>query len=289
LVFDPRETQGDLAEIRLFLKAVRQGKLPPAELSDPSLKFYILGLSPNASRLSVRFWHVSTIEEMARKLGQHFADLHIQRNFDNEPEFPGIWQLLRETAVQRKSENISPLLGGAVMRSILTGAPYPQNLLSATLCRIRADQDINYLRAAIIKACLVRKARVTHTLKEVAVSLDEKNHSPAYLLGRLFAVLEKAQKDAIPEANTSIKDRYFGSASATPRSVFPVLLRLSQHHIQKAKYGQVSDKRIEEIMCLIKEFPAHLSLEDQGLFALGYYHQRQAFFMKNPMAEEKEV
>jgi CRISPR-associated protein Csd1 len=117
---------------------------------------------------------------------------------------------------------------------------------------------------------------------EVTVSLDEKNTTSAYLLGRLFAVIEKAQIDAHhpQKLNSTIKDRYFGSASATPRSVFPMLLRLSQHHIQKAEFGFVSDKRIEEIMCDLKEFPAHLSLEEQGLFAIGYYHQRQALFTK---------
>jgi len=112
------------------------------------------------------------------------------------------------------------------------------------------------------------------------MSLDKDSSSIAYNLGRLFAALEKSQKDAIPGANTTIKDRYYGAASATPRTVFPQLLRLAQHHIQKAEYGRHNDKLIEEIMQNIQEFPAHLGLDDQGLFAIGYYHQRQAFFAK---------
>lgn len=112
------------------------------------------------------------------------------------------------------------------------------------------------------------------------MALDKENKTPAYLLGRLFAVLEKAQQEAIPGANTTIKDRFYGSASATPRVVFPQLLRLAQHHIQKAEYGRVRDKQIEEILCCIADFPAHLGLDQQGLFAIGYYHQRQDFFAK---------
>lgn len=285
VILNPIDEAGDLLNIRLFLEAVRDGKMYP-ELGDPDNKFYILGLSPNASRLSVRFWHVSTVADIAKKIGQHFRDLAIIKQYENNPEFPGIWHLLRQTAVQGKTENIPPLLAGAVMRSILTGAAYPQTLLSSIIGRIRADQDINYLRTAIIKACLVRKFRINHIDKEVTMALDKESTNIAYRLGRLFAVLEKAQKDAVPGANTTIKDRYYGSASATPRVVFPRLLRLAQHHIQKAEYGRWNDKMIEEIMCDLSEFPAHLSLDDQGMFAIGYYHQRQAFFTK--LKDEKE-
>lgn len=285
VILNPIDEAGDLLNIRLFLEAVRDGKMYP-ELGDPDNKFYILGLSPNASRLSVRFWHVSSVADIAKKIGQHFRDLAIIKQYENNPEFPGIWHLLRQTAVQGKTENIPPLLAGAVMRSILTGAAYPQTLLSSIIGRIRADQDINYLRTAIIKACLVRKFRLNHIDKEVTMALDKESTNVAYRLGRLFAVLEKAQKDAVPGANTTIKDRYYGSASATPRVVFPRLLRLAQHHIQKAEYGRWNDKMIEEIMGDLSEFPAHLSLDDQGMFAIGYYHQRQAFVTK--LKDEKE-
>jgi CRISPR-associated protein Csd1 len=285
VILNPTDEVGDLIKIRFFLEAVRDGKMY-SELGDPDIKFFILGLSPNASRLSVRFWHVSTVGDMAEKIGQHFRDLAIVRRFESDPEFPGMWRLLRQTAVQGETENISPLLSGALMRSILTGSAYPQALLSAILGRIRADQEINYLRAAIIKACLVRKFRLNRIKKEVKMTLDKESTSVAYRLGRLFAALEKAQLDAIPGANTTIKDRYYGSASATPRIVFPQLLRLAQHHIQKAEYGRWTDKMIEEIMCGVTEFPAHLTLDDQGMFAIGYYHQRQAFFAKSK--DEKE-
>lgn len=287
VILNPQDDSGELSEIRQFLEAVRDGKMYP-EMGDLNNKFFILGMSPNASRLSVRFWHVSTVGDMAEKIGQHFRDLSIVRRFEKDPEFPGMWHILRQTALQGKSENIPPLLADAVMRSILTGAPYPQTLLSGVMNRIRADHEINYLRSAIIKACLVRKRRINNLREEVTMALDKESTNTAYRLGRLFAVLEKAQQDAVPGANATIKDRYFGSASATPRSVFPQLLRLAQHHIQKAEYGRRTDKMIEDILYEIKEFPAHLSLDDQGMFAIGYYHQRQAFYTKSENQKEGE-
>ena len=286
LILSPQDDSGDIKEIRDYLSAVRDGKKLPEEIGDTGMKFYILGLSPNASRLSVRFWHVSTVGDISAKIGQHFRDLSIIKNYDSDPEFPGMWQLLKETAVLRKSENISPVLSGSIMRSIMTGAAYPQSLMTAIIGRIRADQEINYLRAAMIKACLVRKYRINQISKEVTMALDKESTNVAYRLGRLFAVLEKAQRDAIPGANTTIKDSFYGSASATPRTVFPRLLRLAQHHIQKAEYGRNTDKMIEEIMQDIQVFPAHLSLDDQGLFAIGYYHQRKDFYTKSDKKED---
>ena len=286
VILDPRDDASDLSSVRLFLAAARDGKPLPA-IGDPDLQFYILGLSPNASRLSVRFWHVSTVADVSEKIGQHFRDIAIVRS-GRDPEFPGIWQLLKETAVQGKTDNIPPLLAGAIIRSILAGTAYPQSLLAILIGRIRADQAINYLRVAMIKACLNRKHRIHQIKEEVMMSLDKESTNIAYRLGRLFAVLEKAQKDAIPGANTTIKDRFYGSASATPSVVFPQLLRLAQHHIQKAEYGGRTDKMIEEIVCGIGQFPAHLSLDDQGMFAIGYYHQRQAFYVKSENQKEGE-
>lgn len=286
IILDPRDDTADVSEVRLFLEAVRDGKQPEG-IGDPGVQFFILGLSPNASRLSVRFWYASTVGEISSKIGQHFRDMAIVRG-QKDREFPGIWWLLRETAVQGKTENIPPLLAGALMRSILTGAVYPQGMLSALISRIRADQSINYIRAAMIKACLNRNYRIHNTAKEVSMSLDRESTNIAYRLGRLFAVLEKAQKDAISGANTTIKDRYYGSASATPSVVFPQLLRLAQHHIQKVEYGGRTDKMIEEVMGGINGFPAHLSLDEQGMFAVGYYHQRQAFYIKSEDQKESE-
>jgi CRISPR-associated protein Csd1 len=288
MILNPQDDSGDTMKIRLFLEAVRDGKMP-SEIGVPDIQFYILGLSPNASRLAIRFWHVSTVGDVSAEIGQHFRDLSIIKEYDNESDFPAMWQLLRETAVQRKSKNIAPLLAGAVMRSILTGGAYPQSFLAAIIGRIRADQTINYLRASIIKACLVRKYRINNISEEVRMSLDKESNNIAYRLGRLFAVLEKAQTEAVPGIKATIKDRYYSSASATPRTVFPQLMRLAQHHIQKAEYGRRNDSMIQEIMQGIQAFPAHLNLEEQGMFAIGYYHQRKAFFAKSPEKEEEEL
>ena len=282
MIFNPKEDKGESPELRRFLEAVREGKKPQGV--DGTNKFYILGLSPNVSRLAVRFWHVSTVDDIASKIGQHFDDLKMIRNFDNEKEFPGIWWLLKETV--RDSKDIPPLLAGAVMRSILTGAAYPQTLLSSVIGRIRADGEVNYYRAAVIKACLVRKYRIKNQPMEVGMSLNKESTNSGYRLGRLFAVLEKAQKDAIPGANATIKDRYYGSASATPKVVFPVLLRLAQHHISKSNFRVSLEKDIQEIVSAVQEFPTHLTLDDQGLFALGYYHQKKDIYTKTENKQE---
>jgi CRISPR-associated protein Csd1 len=175
----------------------------------------------------VRYFIEGDFGEIASRYLSHIACMRI----DPPPkdQLPSIWRLLIETAVQRKSENIPPNLAGEWLRAILTGAPYPLTLLSTLLMRLRADHDVNVLRAGLIKAVLIRNFAM-----EVPVALDPENSDPGYLLGRLFAVLEKTQALAQGNVNASIKDRYYGAASATPRTVFPLLLRLNAHHQNKA-------------------------------------------------------
>ena len=283
-----QKNDGSDDNIKLFLEAVRDGKNPKdIELDVP---FYILALAPNEARISVRFWHVSTIGDIAEKIGQHFKDIKIIKELeDKDSFFPSIFKLLLETTPfrknqKRKSENIPPLLGGALIRSIITGQSYPESLLSILITRIRADGHINYIRTSMLKGIINRKIRIQKLkLKEIEMSLDKENKEHAYLLGRLFAVLEKAQQEAIPEANTTIKDRFFGAACATPKIVFPQILKNTQNHISKVKSVKgisFPDRLIEEIMADIKEFPAHLSLNEQGLFTIGYYHQRKDIWTK---------
>ncbi|MBT9139359.1 MAG: hypothetical protein DDT31_01943 [Syntrophomonadaceae bacterium] len=259
----------------------------PKEIEDTkSMKFYILGLSPNASRLSVRFWYVSTIEEISRKIGQHFQDLRIIKSYDNEPEYPGMWRLLIETLPKREGtkrhlDDVSPLLSGAFMRSIITGAVYPSSLLNTIIERFRADGDISYLRCAMIKAYLNRNNRIRKPNKKevISMSLDKEEKSIGYRLGRLFAVLEKIQEEANPNINTTIKDRYYA---------FSCLMKLKNHHLAKLENkGRIvnMEKLIGEIINNISNFPSHLTLEEQGMFAIGYYHQKQDFYKK---AEKKE-
>lgn len=278
MVLNPGKDESETSEVRRYLEAVKKGYHP--ENIDPDVKFFILGLSPNASRLAVRFWLASTTGEIGEKIGQHYRDLAIVKEHDYEPDYPPIWQLMLETASQRKRENIPPLITGVFMQSVLTGSLYPQGLLSLLIQRMHAENNINYFRASLIKAILARKQRIHKSIgMEVNMSLNTESTNTAYRLGRLFAVLEQAQRKAIPGAGSTIKDRYFGAASATPRSAFPNLIRLTQHHIAKMEY-HYADKLIESILSEIDEFPAHLTLEEQGLFALGYYHQRKDIFTK---------
>lgn len=287
------QDEADARRINAFLQNVRDGTMPGEVETEGDMKFYIVGLSLNKARLALRFWYVSTVKKLMTRLQDHFSNLEMEKSSERDIPFPGIWHLIRETA--RDSDDISPVLGGAVTRSILTGQDYPHSLYLGVLGRIRAEQakknpntghpltNVSYLRASILKAVLSRNQKM-----EVPMTLDTERSEIAYLLGRLFAVLEKAQLDALGRVNATIKDRFFSSASATPASVFPRLLRLSQHHIEKADYGYISDRRIAEIMEHIDAFPKHMNLNDQGLFAIAYYQQKNALYRKAEQKSEGE-
>lgn len=295
VILNPQDDGIDNISVQKFLEAARKGAKPDVPDYNGDVKTYILGLSLNKARLAVRFWHACSVDQLKDRIGRHFNDLQIERYHDNDIQFPGIWHLLKETA--RETKDISPVLGGALMRSILEGINYPLNLYNGVLNRIRADQakknkatgkqiqNVNYIRASILKAVLTRNFTM-----EVPMSLDKEKKDIAYLSGRLFAVLEKAQIDALGKGiNSTIKDRFYGAASSTPASVFPRLLKLAQHHIAKAEYGNVSDRRIAEIIENIDHFPDCLNMQQQGLFAIGYYQQRNELYKnRNHKAEGDE-
>jgi len=256
---------------------------------DQDTRFYVLGLAPNAARIAVRFWHVGTVGEMAERIVQHFEDLKIVHG-PKEAEYLSLFRLLVSTASLGKADNIPPNLAGDTMRAIIEGLPYPQTLLGAAIRRIKAEQLASYPRAALIKACINRATRYLNAeiKEELKVSLDENNANIGYRLGRLFAVLEKIQEEANPGLNATIRDRYYGSASSSPVTVFSTLLKLSKHHLSKLHKGRAVniERQIGEIMSEIQDFPAHLSIADQGRFAIGYYHQRQHLFTKSTNNEE---
>ena len=254
--------------------------------SEDATRFYVLGLSPNAARLSVRFWHVGTVAEMAGRFRDYFSDLEIVHG-PKEKDHLSLWRLLVSTAVQGKSENIAPNLAGNVMRSILEGLPFPETLLQSVLMRIKADHGISYPCAKLIKGFLNRKWRMNNPNQErmLTVSLNTENNNIGYRLGRLFAVLERVQESANPGINATIKDRFYAAASSAPVTVFGNLMRLAQNHLsklgkEKPGYRINLEKLLQEVLEEIVEFPAHLSLDAQGQFAIGYYHQRQSFFDK---------
>lgn len=269
--------------VRALYESFLTGKY--AAEHDANTRFYVLGLAPNAARLAVRFWHVDTVANIAGNIAQHARDLSIVSDRRDPPPPPSLFRLLAACAAQGKADNIPPSLGGEVVRAVLAGTAYPTTWLGAAVRRCRAEQDVGALRAAVIKACLNRSTRLRpNGEKELAVSLDTENPNVAYRLGRLFAALEKIQEEASPGLNATIRDRYYGAASASPVAVFTTLMRLKNHHLGKLdKPGRVVnfERLIGEIMSAIDDFPAHLPLPEQGRFAIGYYHQRQAFFAKS--------
>lgn len=268
-------------KVRALLKSVDTGSLPP---EDSKTRFFILGLSPNAARISVRFWHAGTVAEFSKKIANHFHDLEIV-HAHHQRDHLSIWWLLRSVAALGKSENIPPNLAGDWIRAILNGSAYPETLFHAAIRHIHAEREVSYERAAIIKACLNRKASVQiQNEKEMTVSLDKENINPGYRIGCLFAVLEKIQEEASPGINATIRDRYYSAASGSPSSVFPILMRMKNHHLGKLEKGRkiYFEKLLGEVVNEIAAvgFPAQLNLPDQGRFAIGYYHQRQDFFKK---------
>jgi CRISPR-associated protein Csd1 len=291
------EQERSNAEDRLGKIAPRVQRAQPIDPSkltdglDKHVRFYVLGLAPNASRVAVRFFVMEPFGTIIERIMHHYADMKIVKEFDDQPDYIPLYRILAETVSRKaRDQEPTPLLSSSMMRAILSDLPYPAALYYAIINRLRADMDdaeshiqkVNYVRAGIIKAYLIRKYRrqPQHPIQEVlAMSLNEQSTYAPYVLGRLFAVLEKVQQEAIGDVNASVKDRYFTSACASPASAFPVLLRLSQHHISKAQYGYARDRRIEEILNLLdieqNPIPSHLALDDQGVFVLGYYHERK--------------
>jgi CRISPR-associated protein Csd1 len=264
-------------------RAVESGKFTKG---DADTRFHVLGLSPSAARISIRFWETAPALELAKRVRQHFEDLRIARG-PNDPEHPSLTRLLRACALLGKTDHLPPSLGGEVIRAVLSDLPYPATLLHAAVQRCRAEQHVGYARAAAIKAWLCREHRRTsestsHNDREPTPMLDPTNANPAYRLGRLFAVLEKIQEESSPGINATIRDRFYGAASGTPGTVFPTLLRLKNHHLGKLGKGRAiqMERLLANIMDGLNDFPAHMLMPDQGRFAIGYYHQRQALFTK---------
>lgn len=269
----------DILAVKQLYNSINTG----SKIPDSDTKFYVLGLSPNAARLSVRFWHTGTIAEFSNRIKQHFDDLEIIRS-KKESEHYSLFWMLSALALEHKTENVPPNLCGEIVNSILAGSPYPATLQHQCIRRIRAERDVGRFRASLLKAYLNRRNRFYKSEeKELTVALDITNENIGYRLGRLFATFEKLQEDAQSGINATIKDRYYGAASSTPCTVFPQLFKLKNHHLAKLQnVGQKVnyEKLIGEITSGIpaEGVPAHLNLDDQSRFAIGYYHQRQEFF-----------
>jgi CRISPR-associated protein Csd1 len=290
------EDQERVRQARLLLTQLRDGTGATEINPDGQpTKFFLLGLSPNASRIFVRLWVEADAAELRRRLGQHLRDVELLD--PREKRLLTLRRIAYETGRAYKEngklkfdpKTISPQLAGDLARSVLTGAANPQSLLATMIRRIHSDGEVAYARVAAIKACLNRNSRLRGNPLEVKVKLDPAETNVAYNCGRLFALLEKVQTDSAgSELNTTIKDHYFSSASTTPALVFPRLFRLSQHHLAKLETGQkiYYDRRLSEVMGVIDQFPRQLALEDQGKFVIGYFHQRQDLYTSKKIKEE---
>ena len=268
-------------DLRAALKRLAEG-LPCQELGvDPERPFYILGLAPNAARLSVRFFLRDSFGALMKNVNDHYERLRIVgARFETKP----LWALLRETVnLNSRDKTPSAAMAGAVARAVFSGGRYPASLLESVMLRIRAERNITWGRAAILKAYYLKNEHDDCPKEVLNVSLNETSTNPAYTLGRLFSVYEAAQQAANPGINATIKDKYFNSAAAMPASIFPVLNNLYQKHLRKMEPGMriYYDKQVSALKGVLGEsYPARMTLAQQGTFDLGYYHQTQKRYAK---------
>ena len=267
------DPNANIMKVRKVFESIYSGVLKTG-LDD---KFYILGLAPNSARIAVVYWSENTLKDFAEKILDHFCDMEIHDTRKEKKPYMGVREMISSVTLGGKMSDATPNLPEAVVKSIFQGLPYPATLYSACIRRIRAEQKLTITRAAIIKAYLNRQ---NNNSKKIDIMLDKGNTNQGYLCGRLFAVLDKIQEDA--NNISSIRERYMNAASATPSSVFATILNLSVHHSEKLDdsrriyFEKLKQEIIEKLPA--NGFPAHLDLQDQGRFFVGYYHQRQDFF-----------
>lgn len=295
-----------LGEIEERLDAIKRG-LPSPDYSEDT-NFHILGVSPNAARLAIRFYETGTMGDLEQAYRQYLQDVDIVApNGRGSARYHSIRFYANQTAAFGDPKNVPDVLLCSVMEALVRDRPFPESFYLALIQRTRSDKgysgkndrkyDAMAFRAAMFKACLKRFARQRRDgelERSLTVALDRQNANVGYVLGRLFAVLEKVQREAVwgssrnASGHATIRDRYIGSASATPERVFPQLMKMAQHHISKSEYGGIADREIQEIMGLINSetgYPKTLSYEEQGLFYIGYYQEKASFYA--PKANEK--
>ena len=271
-------------DLRAALKRLADG-LPCDDLGiDPERPFYILGLAPNAARLSVRFFLRNSFGALMKHVNDYYERMEIVRPAYKKFSYLPLWAMLQETVnLNSRDKSPSPAMAGATARAVFSGGRYPASLLEAVMLRIRAERNITWGRAAIIKAYYLKNPHKDCPEEVLTMSLNEASTNPAYTLGRLFSIYEAVQQAANPGINATIKDKYFNSAAAMPSSIFPVLNNLYQKHLRKLEQGQrvYYDKQVSALKGVLgTEFPARMTLAQQGSFDLGYYHQTQKRYTK---------
>lgn len=292
--------------IKSLLEDVCSGSLNYKQLNsiseiDPNVSFYILGIKPNASRLSIAFLYRQKFGELLQNIAQHQKDMQIS----NDNKVIPVWRIIKELKSPKAREAKTPdAYKKSLLDSIILGLQYPKSILAQIIIRIKTDSDkkdekgkttshkINKVRAGMIKACLNRNSRLNHKEEEITMALNTENKDPAYLCGRLLAILEKIQLSAQPGLNRTIVDSYFSTATTKPDAVFPKLIKLSQFHLRKLSDGLNIwfEKQLGDVLdSLDGQFPGRLSLQDQGKFILGYYQQREVLFAKKDKDEDNDI
>lgn len=298
----PAEDETRAREVRDALERLARGR-DALEPGEAGARFFVLGLSPNAARLAVRFWSSDSLGTVADRVAWHLRDIELVRQWDTQPKHPPLWALAMETRTKYRGDGDAAKpdpgdkglnkLHGDLLRAVFGGGPYPASLLAVLLDRIRADHVVNHPRVALIKAVLARRARLAGTIQQeenTLVGLDESRLETGYLLGRQFAVLERIQQEAADgrELNATIRDKYIGSASSTPRLIFHFLNKLAQQHLKKLRRDDPGsfrflENRLESIAQSLRDYDDSLSVDDRGLFFIGYYHERHWLWL--PKAE----
>lgn len=299
------EDEAVLQEVQGRLMGIKGGRYTAGV--DSRSRYYLLGVSPNKARLAIRFYETGTLGQLDANFSQYLRDIDLvdERNARASLRVRSLRAYIYQTAALGKAENVPSTIVASVLGAMMRGRPFPRTLYLQLLERTRIDKgysgtgdkryDALSLRVPMLKACLLREARQKGNVefeRSLTVALNEENTNTGYLLGRLFAVLEKCQRDALGRnINATIRDKYIGSASTTPARVFPRLMGMAQHHISKAEYGEYDDGLLQSVFRKLDDgagFPATLSYSDQGQFFIGYYQQKAAFYAKAEDSKEME-
>jgi CRISPR-associated protein Csd1 len=298
----------DEPRLRSVMESLSRGALPYLEGITWNREFYVLCLSPNGARISVRFFHTGNFGDMVRRVAEHYENLEIYSSRKEKTKYITPQEIIAEATVKfnkldekKKNTRAADLikdspspLGGQLLRTIVTGGRYPMTLYNAMIIQIRGGERINRIKVAVIKATLLRNFNIQEDKEVLSVALNEESTNKAYVLGRMFAVLEKLQQDSVTEIvdgvyqnyklSTTVRDKFFASACTNPAVVFPTILRLSVHHERKLsdgskiKYDKLKQNIMDKLDIKNNPYPTTLSLKDQGIFILGYYHQMQVLY-----------
>lgn len=288
-IMDAQQTQSMLQKL---IKDAAEGNIVTGRIAstadiDPNVDFYVVGFKPNSSRISMKFMDRRKFGSLLANIAQHQSDMQLSEPVNPVP----MWRMKQALVSQEiKHDTVNPALLSKLFGSIINGTNYPEFLLSTVVRRLKTDADkpVSSTSAGIIKACINRAFRLSNQKEELTLGLNKENRNPAYLCGRLFAVLEKLQQESAGvQLNRTIKDTYFASAAAQPAYIFPQLIKLSANHLGKVNRAVYFHKLQGEIINMLDGgFPETLSIVEQGKYMVGYFQQNAYFYTKKTVVED---